>query len=73
MGVACPVAFLGVSYADLPEWPLSVRVSREVGPAPMKLHTVEGWFKEEPPDGWQPISTTMGVAYSAPEAGRGSA
>ncbi|KAG7220981.1 hypothetical protein INR49_010230 [Caranx melampygus] len=54
VGVTCPVAFFGVSYADLPDWLLSVRVSRELGPVPMKLHTVAGWFNEEPPTGGNP-------------------
>lgn len=59
----CPVTFLGVSYADLLDWPVSGFVSNEVGPALMKLQAAAGWL----------MSTTIGVAYSAPDAGRGSA
>jgi hypothetical protein len=39
----------------------------------MKLETVGGWLSKELPDMWLAMSITMGVAYSAPEAGRGSA
>lgn len=65
MGVASSVEILGLSYAVLPDWPLSVHGCSEPGLAPMKLHKVEGCFK--------PMSTTIGVAYSDPEDGRGSA
>ena len=76
VGVACPVVLLGVSYVDLPDWQLSVRASREAGPRPRKLETAEavGWLMEEEfPDRWPAMSIMMGVAYSAPEAGSGSA